>query len=207
MAGLLHDNKGDASSGAYGAKALHVGGFPFLNTAAKFWTCLLDEVVEKYPPDTRVVIAGACSGQLGASLLDPEQLLQRDMRDLESDKAQQVLNDAIGVLELLGPPPGIRLSLVAADGEKILHEMVIEDIDAELMPFLLSWLLEWARVPDTQWNNKSVRGLFTGEDRNRMYSYKIMFELRNTLLGEELYDREVSLRCERTRVRLPVSGS
>lgn len=207
MSGLLHDDKGNVSPGAYGAKELHVGGFPYANTAAKFWTCLLDEVAENYPPGTGVVIAGACSGQLSAALLDPENLLQRDMRALESDKAQQVLNDAIGVLELLGPPPGIRLRLVGPEGQAILREMVMEDIDAELMPFLMSWLLEWAQVPDSQWNNKVVRGLFKGEDRHRSYGYQIAFELRNKLLGEELYEREILLRCDRTRVQLPVTGS
>ncbi len=206
MSGLLHDNKGDASSGAYGAKKLYVGGVVFANTAAKFWTCLLDEVLDKYPADTRVVISGACSGPLSAALLDPEQLLQRDMRELESDKAQQVLNDALGVLELLGPPPGMRLRLTGPEGQDVLREMVLEDIDAELMPFLLTWLLEWARVPDAHWNNKVVQGMFVGEDRIRSYGYKIAFQLHNQLLGEELYERSIEVRCDRTPVTSAVTG-
>lgn len=206
MGGLLQDNKSGSGSGVYGAKILHVGGFPYENTAAKFWTCLLDEVADKYPQRTQVILSAACSGRLAPLLLDPEQLLQRDMRNLETETTQQVLDDAIAVLELLGPPPGVRLRLTAGEEQAVVHEITLEDIDAELIPFLLAWLLEWARVPDTQWNHKTIRGAFAGEDRARSYGYAVAFELRNTLLGEELYEREVVIRCERIRAQVPVTG-
>lgn len=207
MGGLLRDNKGGAGPDDYGAKTLHVGGFPYTNTAAKFWTYLLDEVADKYPQRTQVILSAACSGKLAAALLDPEQLLQRDMRSLETDKTQQVLDDAIAVLELLGPPPGMRVRLTAGEEQAVVHDVTLEDIDAELMPFLLAWLLEWARVPDSQWNEKIIRGKFTGEDRGRSCGYSIVFELRNRLLGEELYEREIVVRCERSRMQVPVTGS
>lgn len=198
MAGLLHGSNGGAESGAYGAKTLHVNGFPYENTAAKFWSCLLDEVANDYPAGTQVAIAATCGGPLVADLLVPEMMLQRDMRKLESEDAQGVIDDAMGVLELIGPPSGVRLRLVGSGESATLHEIDLPDIDAELMPFLLAWLLEWARVPDGLWNRKRVRGTFEAEDRQRHLVYKVAFELVTRLLSEELYQREIVLQFERS---------
>lgn len=198
MAGLLHSSNGGAESGAYGAKTLHVNGFPYENTAAKFWSCLLDEVANDYPAGTQVAIAATCGGPLVADLLVPEMMLQRDMRKLESEDAQGVIDDAMGVLELIGPPSGVRLRLVGSGESATLHEIDLPDIDAELMPFLLAWLLEWARVPDGLWNRKRVRGTFEAEDRQRHLVYKVAFELVTRLLSEELYQREIVLQFERS---------
>ncbi len=203
MAGLLHSSNGGAAAGEYGAKTLHVNGFPYENTAAKFWSCLLDEVANDYPAGTQVAIAATCGGHLVADLLVPEMILQRDMRKLETEDAQEVIDDAMGVLELIGPPSGVRLRLVEGGEEAPLHEIDLPDIDAELMPFLLAWLLEWARIPDGLWNRKTVRGKFEAEDRQRHLVYKVSFELTTRLLSEELYQREVVLQFQRGSVHAP----
>ena len=200
MAGLLNNNNEGAAAGAYGAKMLHVNGFPYENTAAKFWSCLLDEVANDYPAGTQVAMAATCGGNLVADLLVPEMILQRDMRKLETEDAQVVIDDAMGVLDLIGPPAGVRLRLVGGGEAATLHEIDLPDIDAELMPFLLAWLLEWARVPDGLWNRKRVRGKFEAEDRQRHLVYKVAFELVTRLLSEELYQREIVIQFERSAV-------
>lgn len=203
MAGLFHNGKDGAASGAYGAKILHVDGFPYDNTAAKFWTCLLDEVADNYPAGTQVAMAATCSGKLVADLLVPEMILQRDMRKLETEDTQEVIDDAMGVLELIGPPPGVRLRLTAPGESAALREIDLEDIDAELMPFLLAWLLEWAQVPDGLWNRKAIRGKILAEDRQRHLVYSITFDLATRLLSEELYQREVVIQFERSKAHAP----
>jgi len=204
MAGLINSGKDGAASGAYGAKALHINGFPYENTAAKFWSCLLDEVADGYPAGILVSLAATCGGKLVADLLVPEMILQRDMRKLETEDAQGAIDDAMGVLELIGPPTGVRLRLMMADDPVTVREIDLKDIDAEIMPFLLSWLLEWARVPDSLWNRKAIPGKFQAEDRQRQYVYNIGFELRTRLLSEELYQREVIIRFERSKAHEPV---
>lgn len=201
MAGLLRNS---GSSGDHGAKQFFVEGFPYENTAAKFWTCLFDEVAETYPPHTRIILSATCGGKLTADLLDPEKMLQRDIQQLETEDAQGALDDAMGVLELIGPPPGIRLRLVSEKEAEPLHDIALDDVDAELMPFLLAWMLEWARVPDVMWNRKSIRGQFDGEDRARHFGYSIVFELQTAFLSEDLYRRDIAIRFDRTRVQTPV---
>ena len=65
--------------------------------------------------------------------------------------------------------------------------------DAELLPFLLVWLLEWANVPDAFWNREKVRGDFSAEDRDRRLQYLVAFELRSRHLSEGLYERTLTL--------------
>jgi hypothetical protein len=203
MSGLLHNGKDGMGTGAYGARMLHVSGFPFENTAAKFWSCLLDEVTEEYPAGTRISLMATCGGKLAADLLVPEMILQRDMRQLESEEAQGVIDDAMGVLELIGPPSGVRLRLMAPGDSAVVRDIVIEDIDAEIMPFLLAWILEWAKVPDGMWNRKTIRGTFMAEDRARRYVYTVSFELETRLLSEDLYQREVVIQFQRGRAPAP----
>lgn len=202
MARLLHNDQNGAASGAYGAKTLHINGFPYENTAAKFWSCLLDEIADDYPNGMKVSLAATCGGQLVADLLIPEMILQRDMRKIETEDAQMVIDDAMEMLELIGPPSGVRLRLIPANASAAVREINLDDIDAEIMPFLFSWLLEWAKIPDSLWNRKTTSGKFQAEDRLRRFVYTVGFELRTQLLSEELYQREVVIQFERNKESL-----
>jgi hypothetical protein len=201
MGGLLNNDK--AASGAYGAKVLHINGFPYENTAAKFWSCLLDEVAGEFPMGMKVSLEATCGGKLIADMLVPEMILQRDMKKLETEDTQTAIDDVLGVLELIGPPAGVRLRLMPIDSPDAVREVELKDIDAEIMPFLFSWLLEWARVPDSLWNRTKTRGKFQAEDRGRHFVYTVGFELRTRFLSEELYHREVIIQFERSTAHAP----
>jgi len=194
MARILKNNGGAVPAGTFGAKKLFVRGLPYDNTAVKFWTCLIDEVLNDYPPETGVVLYGLAGGALVSDLLSPETVLQRDMARLEETDFRKAFEDAMSVLEVLGPPAGVRLRLVGRDGGPAEPEILLDYVDAEVLPFLLVWLLEWANIPDAFWNRERVRGDFAAEDRDRKVLYLVAFELRSRHLSEGLYEREVTVK-------------
>lgn len=196
MGGIINSG-GGATAGAYGAKSLHVRGFPYANTAAKFWTSVLDEVLAAYPPGTAFELSAASGGLLSPMLLVPEQMLQRDMDQLNESEQRDRVNDAMAVLELIGPSGSIALRVIPPGGDAPPQEITLDYLDADLLPFLTAWLLEWAGVPDALWNEQKVRGAFSGEDPARRYRYLVAFEMRNRLLSEELYQRSVRLNFRR----------
>ena len=169
-------------------------GLPYDNTAVKFWTCLIDEVLAEHPVDMGIIMSGLAGGMLTPLLLSPEAALQRDMERLEEADFRKAFEDAVAVMEMVGPPAGVRLRLVSKDSAVPEQEIVLDYVDAEILPFLLVWLLEWANVPDAFWNREKVRGDFSAEDRDRRLQYLVAFELRSRHLSEGLYEREVTLR-------------
>lgn len=203
MGGILN-GKGVGKSGEHGAKALHVRGFPYANTAAKFWTSLIDEVAVTYPPGVAIELAATAGGQLTPALLDPERLLQRDMDRLAENPNPETLQDAIDVLALIGPSGSITLRMILPGLEARPQEIELDYLDADLLPFLLAWLLEWAGVPDSLWNQERVRGAFAGDDPLRHIRYMVAFDLRSKLLSEELYTRSVRVHFRRESLRKPV---
>jgi len=196
MAGIINKT-GGAKAGSYGAKKLYIRGFPYANTAAKFWTSILDEVFAAYPPGTALELAATSGGLLQPSLLTPEIMFQRDMDRLIAQDNQETLRDAMAVLELIGPPGRIALRMILPGKESEPQEIELDYLDADLLPFLLAWLLEWASVPDALWNQPRVRGAFAGDDQSRGFRYLVAFELRSRLLSEELYHRCLRLHFRR----------
>lgn len=201
MGGIINSG-GDAKDGAYGAKSLFVRGFPYANTAAKFWTSVLDEVLAAYPAGTALELSASSGGAFSPSLLAPEEMLQRDMDQLDGAERQDMVNDALAVLELIGPSGSITLRLILPGGEAP-QEISLDYLDADLLPFLTAWLLEWAGVPDALWNQPKMRGAFSGDDPIRHYRYLVAFELRSQLLSEELYRRTVRLNFRRQPLKEP----
>ena len=202
MAGILN-NTGDAKAGSYGAKTLYVRGFPYANTAAKFWTSVLDEVFAAYPPGTALELAASSGGPLVPVLLTPEIMLQRGMDRLTEDENQETLQDAMAVLELIGPPGSISLRMIPPGKDAEAQQIELDYLDADLLPFLLAWLLEWASVADALWNQPRVRGAFSGDDPTRRFRYLVAFELRSRLLSEELYHRNLRLHFRREPLPQP----
>lgn len=196
MAGIIN-NTGGAKADSYGAKSLYVRGFPYANTAAKFWTSVLDEVFAAYPPGTALELAASSGGLLMPALLTPEIMLQRGMDRLAAQDNPETIQDAMAVLELIGPPGSIRLRMVPPGKDAEPQEIELDYLDADLLPFLLAWLLEWASIPDALWNEARVRGAFAGDDPSRRFRYLVAFELRSRLLSEDLYHRSLRLHFRR----------
>ncbi len=197
MSGILDSNRKEGEAGAFGANTLHIGGFPFVNTAAKFWSCLFDEVAAECPPHTIIEMSALSGGPLTPELLVPEATLQKDMDRLENKDIQDAFSDALATLEIIGPPQAVCLRLLPPSGEGSIREMTLDYLDADILPFLLAWLLEWANVPDSMWNESCVRGQILAEDRDRKWRYLISIELRATHLSEGLYQRGLVVHFER----------
>jgi hypothetical protein len=204
MSRILHNSGGESPRDALGAQTLFVRGLPYNNTAAKFWTCLIDEIVTDYPPETGVALSAPTGGLLVPELLSPESLLQRDMDQLAESDVHQAFADAVKALEILGPPCSVRLRLVSASKEIVSQEISLDYLDAEILPFLLAWLLEWAGIPDVLWNQDDVRGDFVADDQERGLRYLVAFELRSRHMSEGLFDREVVVNFRRESLTQPV---
>jgi hypothetical protein len=207
MAGILDNNGQKSVAGVLGASGLFVRGLPYTNTAAKFWVCLMDEVIADYPADTGVVLAAPTGGLLGPDLLTPEAILERDLNRLSDTDARAAFEDALKALEIVGPPSSVRLRLLSPAGEQLAGDMALDYLDAEVLPFLLAWLLEWASVPDVLWNGSQVRGDFVGEDQDRRLRYLVVFQLHNRHLSEGLFDREIVLNFRREALPVPVPAA
>ncbi len=177
----------------FGARQLHVRNLPYDNTAAKFWTCLLDEVAHDCPECTKLVLAASTGGPLGPDLLSPTSALQRDMESLNEEDVMAAFQDAMAALEIIGPPCTVQLRLFAGDKEMTEHAIDLEYLDAELLPFLLVWLLEWAEIPEVFWDRERIGGTFVADDRERGYRYTVRFALESRHLNEGLYHRVVEV--------------
>jgi hypothetical protein len=85
--------------------------------------------------------------------------------------------------------------------------------DAELLPFLAAWLLQWAQVPAWQWEQPELAGAFTAVDPARSRTYDFEFRVTQVPLSEGLAELCVELalgrgvgQAERTEER-PVQDS
>ena len=198
MGGILNNGKGGPKEGtALGAGVLYVNGAPYANTASKFWSCLLDEVTAASKPGTVLELSAPSGGELFPGLLSPASLLQRDLERLELEDIRKAYADGLAALELIGPPCGVRLRLLPAESPRPFLDVTLDYLDAEILPFLVAWLLEWANIPEAAWNDRRIRGGFAADDPARRIRYLVAFELSNLHLSEGLYQRDIRVHFQR----------
>lgn len=193
MAGLLDLGKKDdvPDDDRPSTAALHINGTCFNNTAAKFWPGLVDEVFEAFPSRPAIELSAPASENLSRRHLFPELDMQRDMdRMIENG---DTLENVLAELELTGPPSPVKIRLLSA-GKVVFEQALPEDsLDAETLPCLVVWLLEWSGVPDSRWNEDRQRGVFRGDDRKRGRSYAFSFTIVTNHVKEGLHHRTVTL--------------
>lgn len=198
MGGILnHGSSGGGAEPVLGANVFYVNGAPYANTAAKFWSCLFDEVTAAAKPDTAIEMSAPTGGELFAGLLSPASLLQRDLDQFEREEVREAYADGLAALELIGPPCGVQLRLITSGNQRPFLDITLDYLDAEILPFLLAWLLEWANIPEAAWNEATIRGSFAADDPHRRLRYLVAFELRNRHISEGLYQRDVRIRFQR----------
>lgn len=200
MARLLTDCSVDELDPPYGAQELCVGGQVYSNSAAKFWSSLVDEVAAEFPGCDSVVLSTSVSTPLGPALLFPEESLQRDFDSLSHMDLEEVIRQTTAELELIGQPARVVVSLMSGDTQT--HQQLIkrEFVDADVYVYLLSWLLKWADMPEESWNDESLAAHLTAQDLGRDLGYRLDIALSNTHLSEGLYERKVAVRYQRDRV-------
>jgi len=171
----------------------HVHGVRFTHSAAMFWPRLLDEARATYPSCHVVELCAPGGGILTADLLHPERALERSLERMAVDDSARERDAAIAELELLGLPAATRIRLFADGASDPLLEQPLDAVDEEILPNLLAWLLEWARIADAMWNSEFVHGSFDAEDRDRRLLYRLVLDVRNQLLSEDLYRRTIRI--------------
>ncbi len=186
-------------SGKLGAQRVFIDGVPFDNTAAKFWTTLIDELLVEYEGVDTVVLEGATGGLLVSDFLTPEAALQRDMDHLSraEGSARQTLEEVIAAMEIIGPPASVQMTVRAGDSILVSRDMRAEALDADILPFLIVWMLEWGVVGEWAWNQEKVTGRFMADDRERKWVYLIHFTMTHRHLSEGLFHRAIEVRFKR----------
>lgn len=184
-----------------GAKALLVQGALFTNTAAKFWSSLIDEVHFDYPDCDAIVLDTLTDALLSKELLFPEAALQRDLDKYAYPpwRIRQALREAIEEFELIGPPDVVRIRLFSGEVETKKCELPVDCVDADIFPCLLVWLLEWSGIPEWLWNDPTVQGDFLAKDHARSVHYHLRVELSNAHVSEGLFQRILKIHFTRRK--------
>jgi hypothetical protein len=190
----------DGTSRYPGPAVMYVDGVPSTNSAAKFWPSLVDEVCGEYPACTRLELSAAATAPLLFEDLFPSWSLQQGLDELRDADIRKAMERTLAELELLGGPTAVVLRLLSGDAEPLLKGLPQDCIDAETFPFLLVWLLEWAGVHHSRWNDDRVAGELTMVNHERRLRYELAFELLHEHLSEGLYRRTVSIRFQREGV-------
>ena len=200
MTGILDNLPGGAKPKRGPAcTALHIGGRRFANSAAKFWPTLTDEALQRRPDCSALELSATCSGALAADRLYPERELQKNIMELKDADLEQVIHNTIAELELCGPPGPVEMRILDAHGEATGLCLPLDVVDAELMPYLLTWLLKWAGIPESEWHAERVSGTIAADDVRRKLHYEFAFDLTSRHLAEGLYRRALRLQPKVTR--------
>lgn len=185
-----------------GADNLVIGGVVYRNTAAKFWSSLFDEMLTDFPAYSDARLRFMTALCLDPALLDPQQLLERDMERLSSSSLEEIIRETVAESDLFGPPGAVIVEFESTDGSVVSHEISHDCADAEILPSLIAWLLVWASVPESLWNQESLRGDFVAYDRGRGFAYSIDFGLVHKHVNEGLYRWSIGVRYERSKTLL-----
>ena len=197
MSRILGDGSGERPVKHFGTAGWIIRKLMYRNTAAKFWSALLDELLEDFPGCDGVRLSALCGGALVPALLNPEAALEETLNNLGDADLKDAFRATLQDLELLGPPAAIAVVLFSGAEEIGTAELPLDCANAELLPFLLVWLLEWAGLSEFAWNRERVLGDIRADDPQRRLVYRIRFDLRNHHLSEGLFDRKALVRFQR----------
>jgi len=195
MARILGDESDELPAAATKARALLIGGVRFTHAAARFWASLLGEVAADYPACNTLVFETLAGTVLTRDLLFPEIALQRELDLLQpAIPIEQALKEALAEFEIFGPPGAVQLSLLADDREMRRCQLPLDCVDADIFAYLLTWLMEWAEIPVSQWNTDRLEGAFPVRDPDCAAVGRVQFEFTRHHLSEGLYRWRLRMR-------------
>lgn len=196
---MLEKADNQCASSRFGAKLLVVRGRRFKNSAAKFWSALIDELLTEYAGCRSVVLEAVNEGQLDPVLLFPELDLEREVNriNLSAEGIRQAWQKALEDFELCGPPGAVGLRFYSADGKQLRFVLPMDCVDAELFLYLLVWLLEWSDLPLSTWNEPRIKGSFSAVDPVRRLKYTVHFIMEHSPLKEGLITWKLELQFKR----------
>ena len=183
----------------FGAKALSIRGQRFNNSAAKFWSALIDELTEEYKGCRRVVLEALNEGNLNPELLFPERELEHELNLLSSglEDVRAVWQKALEDFELYGPPGAVIMNIFSDSGEVRRVTLPMDCLDAEIFMYLLAWLLEWSDLPVSAWNEPAIKGSFSAADPLRGFKYDFNFTIEHAPLKEGLFTWKLGFQFKR----------
>jgi|ETNmetMinimDraft_26_1059896.scaffolds.fasta_scaffold80198_2 hypothetical protein len=187
MSNLFPSRSESVCKGGEAADPLYVLGLPYTNAAAKFWSALLSEAQSAFPRLQSIELSCPCGVRLTRNMLFPNIVTDADFDAAQLDDSEKAMADAVSALELMGAPSSVAVEVSFGDNEQFSCILPEECVDAETLPYLVVWPLEWGGVPFSEWNSDSVSGKFEGTDRKRDIFYRLTFELRRRPLSEGLY--------------------
>jgi hypothetical protein len=190
---LLGSRRRQTTEAKQTCKALFVHGVRYVNSAAKFWPSLLDEVSEDHPRCSRIELSTLSPGLLNADMLYPEMELERDLLRMETENIAEVMRNTLALLEIVGPPASVRVRLFAGRKRILARTLPTDCVDAEIFAYLVAWLLRWACIREEVWNDEHIEGRFEAQDPLRGIRYEVALGLANRHISEGLYQRTVSL--------------
>jgi len=194
----------------FGAPMLVVRGRRFQNSAAKFWSALVDELMMEYAGCRHVVLEAVNEGRLDPDLLFPEVGLERDLDFLanHAGNIKAAWRKALADFELYGPPGSVGLRVYPRSGKQTLLTLPMDCVDAEIFLYLLAWLLEWSDLPLSAWNEPKIKGAFSAADPGfaeaspaHKIKYLFDFVIEHAPLSEGLFSWRLDLKFGRIGVR------
>jgi len=191
MALLGNKNEEPPTGTRPGADALLIGGQQYTNSAAKFWASLIDEIGDSFPQCSLAELSAPVPGMLNRDHLFPETTFKNDLSRLLTADFETEMQNALAEMALLGPPSSIRVRLLQDEEELFAGEIPADCADADILPFFVTWLLEWAEIPESEWNEDEVTGRVAAKDTRRSVDYSIPFTLTNRHLSEGLWQRTI----------------
>jgi hypothetical protein len=197
MSRLLREDDSDAAS-AVGGRGWIVEGQWFENTAAKFWSGLVDEAVLDYPGCDSVSLAALGNGRLTQDLLHPVCLLQRELDHPSNLSLEEAIRQAAEDKELFGPEAAVSIALLAGPRKLCERALPTDAVNAPVFAYLLAWLLAWCGVPANRWNEELLSGVFSAVEPHRRVRYGLSAAVRNRHLSEDLFQRKVAVLIERS---------
>ena len=206
---MLKNHEKERAPECFGAQALDVRARRFRNSAAKFWSALVDELMSEYPGCARVALEAVNEGRLDPGLLFPEIELERELQ--RSDLSRAGINAAwrkvVADFELYGPPGSVNLRVYAPSGEQSRLALPMDCVDAEIFLYLLAWLLEWSDLPLNAWNEPEIKSSFSAVDPGRKFNYRFDFMLGHKPLSEGLFSWRLDLNFERSPEKCAPPGA
>ncbi|MBN1674106.1 MAG: hypothetical protein JXR37_23865 [Kiritimatiellae bacterium] len=193
MSRMLTPEPEDDPKADFGAKLLVVEGRPVRNSAAKFWSHLIDELAEDWPDCDRVVLCAPLTGLLDPEMLCPANSLQDSLDRMAHEEPHAAIQEALAELVLLGPPGAVRITMLSRETELESREFPSECLDAEIFPLVAVWLLEWAAIPAPRWNTDFLEGTACALDPLRGFTYRFDFLFRRIHVSEGLYNLQITL--------------
>ena len=188
---LSNKQKEGPAGGRASADSLLIGGERYVNSAAKFWASLIDEIGEDFPLCSSAELSALVPGPLNRDHLFPETTFKEDLSRLLTADFETEMRNALAEMAVLGPPASIQVRLLEGDAEIFSGEIPTDCADADILPFFVTWLLRWAEIPESEWNDDEVTGHVAAEDPKRAMDYSIPFTLTNRHLSEGLWQRTI----------------